>query len=87
MKIENSPHETYCINTDIIIDVLKIILHSDLKYEITDIKENKSQVVFLISIPENSRYQQEAMKNIADISNKYEAYRSYENENINWREE
>lgn len=79
-------HRRYLISRDILLEVLEIILHTGLKYEIAEIRLNQSQAVILIDTRTDIRFQAEALKNIDEILYGYDFFRRYEEDGLNWRE-
>ena len=78
--------QTIKVPSDMLIDVLSIILKEDFKYEIIQVLENKSIAVLSIEIDNKQSRQAKAMQNIQNHLHAYNDYRFSENETLNWRE-
>ncbi len=78
--------EVIKVPQDLLIDVLSIILKENLKYEITQIQENRSIAVIAIGLDRNQSRQVKAFQNIQNHLHYYNDYRYGQNESFNWRE-
>ncbi|MBA3705109.1 MAG: hypothetical protein H0W84_04210 [Bacteroidetes bacterium] len=78
--------EVIKVPQDLLIDVLSIILKENLKYEITQIQENRSIAVIAIGLDCNQSRQVKVFQNIQNHLHYYNDYRYGQNESINWRE-
>lgn len=86
MKSTGITEETIKVPQDMILDILSVLLKEELKYEITEVLENRSIAVFAISIDRDKPKQSKAFQNIQDLLNAYHEFRFSENETLNWRE-
>jgi hypothetical protein len=77
---------SYAISRDIILEVLDILIYAGLNYEITEIKGNQSLALFNILRVGDTKFQQEAIKNIDGIIRDYDFFRRQEQDKVMWRE-
>jgi hypothetical protein len=85
MKSTSISNENIKVPQDMIIDILSILLKEDLKYEITEILENRAMAAFIIGIDREKPRQLKAFQNIQQLLNSYNEFRFSENETLNWR--
>ncbi len=86
MRSTNNTDELIKVPQDMLIDILSILLKEELKYDITEVLENRSVAVIAISIDGNKSRQLKAIQNIKELLNAYSEFRYSENETLNWRE-
>ena len=86
MRITDHTDEIIKVPQDMLIDILSILLKEELKYDITEVLENRSIAVIAISIDGNKSRQLKAIQNIKELLNAYNEFRYSENETLNWRE-
>lgn len=86
MRSTNNTDELIKVPQDMLIDILSILLKEELKYDITEVLENRSVAVIAISIDGNKSSQLKALQNIKELLNAYNEFRYSENETLNWRE-
>ena len=86
MRSTNHTDEIIKVPQDMLIDILSILLKEELKYDITEVLENRSVAVVAISIDSNKSRQLKALQNIKELLNAYNEFRYSENETLNWRE-
>lgn len=86
MRSTNNTDEIIKVPQDMLIDILSILLKEELKYDITEVLENRSVAVIAISIDRNKSRQVKAIQNIKELLNAYNEFRYSENETLNWRE-
>jgi len=86
MRSTNNTAEIIKVPQDMLIDILSILLKEELKYDITEVLENRSVAVLAISIDGNKSRQLKALQNIKELLNAYNEFRYSENETLNWRE-
>lgn len=86
MRSTNNTDEIIKVPQDMLIDILSILLKEELKYDITEVLENRSVAVIAISIDGNKSRQLKAIQNIKELLNAYNEFRYSENETLNWRE-
>ena len=75
----------YTISKDIILEVLEILIYAGLNYKIIEIQNNQSAALISIHSVGDTKFQQEALKNIYGIVQDYDFFRRHENEEVNWR--
>lgn len=86
MSSINHTDEIIKVPQDMLVDILSILLKEELKYDITEVLENRSVAVIAISIDSNKSRQIKALQNIKELLNAYNEFRYSENETLNWRE-
>lgn len=86
MKNAGITEETIKIPQDMILDILSILLKEELKYEITEVLENRAMAGFIIGIDQSKPRQLKAFQNIQDLLHAYHEFRFSENETLNWRD-
>lgn len=86
MRSTDKTDEIIKVPQDMLIDILSILLKEELKYDITEVLENRSVAVIAISIDGNKSRQLKALQNIKELLNAYNEFRYSENETLNWRE-
>ena len=79
--------ESFKLHTDMLMDVLLIIVKENLKHEIIEVMPNRSMVVIAISYDKKSSRHLSVIGNIQGHIDDYNHYRFWENEELkNWRE-
>jgi hypothetical protein len=86
MRSTNHTDEIIKVPQDMLVDILSILLKEELKYDITEVLENRSIAVIAISIDSNKSRQIKALQSIKELLNAYNEFRYSENETLNWRE-
>lgn len=78
--------ETLKIPSDILLDVLGIIVREQLKHEVIQIINSRSLIVLVVSYNTTETKVRKSISLIQNLISDYWHYRSSENETINWRE-
>ncbi|MCC7158553.1 MAG: hypothetical protein IT281_03340 [Ignavibacteria bacterium] len=86
MRNINPTEENIKVPQDMLIDVLSILVKEELKYEITEVLENRASAVIAIEMDQSKPRQIKAVQNIQQILTSYNEYRYSEDETLNWRE-
>jgi hypothetical protein len=86
MRSINHTDEIIKVPQDMLVDILSILLKEELKYDITEVLENRSIAVIAICFDSNKSRQIKALQNIKELLNAYNEFRYSENETLNWRE-
>jgi CRISPR/Cas system CMR-associated protein Cmr1 (group 7 of RAMP superfamily) len=73
------------VPVDVLIDISKIILETEMENSIVGISENRSVIQIRITYTEGITYYQKAMENIDSILSDYKYYR-FEEEESDWRD-
>ena len=81
----NLTEESLCIPTDVLVDILTIIVKESILHEVTQVIENRSLIYLSIYMNPNDRRHQQILQNINNILQEYKEYRWEESEQINWR--
>ncbi|MBS1634312.1 MAG: hypothetical protein JST26_00220 [Bacteroidetes bacterium] len=71
---------------DIMMDIAKIIVETEMESTITGLNENKNTVQIILGFPEELNYYKKALDNIDSILNDYKHYR-FEEEAEDWRDQ
>lgn len=74
------------IPVDMLLDILAIIVKERLAHEVIQVIPNRSLVVVAISADSGDTKFQKIVYNIQNLISDYQHYRSWENEEVNWRE-
>jgi hypothetical protein len=69
---------------DVMMDIAKIIVETEMESAITALNENKNTVQITLGFPEELNYYKKALDNIESILNDYKHYR-FEEEADDWR--
>jgi putative lipoic acid-binding regulatory protein len=83
---KETTEETLKIPSDMLIDILGIIVKEELKHEIIEVIQNRSLVVITVWHEKNSARTGKVIENIKNLLLDYEHFRSSENEELNWRD-
>lgn len=75
------------IPLDMMMDILNIILKEELKHEIINILPNRNMVTIQISYDKINQRAEKAVSSMHTLLTEYQHYRSWEDENVNWKEE
>lgn len=78
--------ETIKVPSDMLIDILSIILKEGLKHEVIQVLENRGIALMVIGVDGNQSRQVKVIQNIRNLLNSYNDYRFSEDESFNWRE-
>ena len=70
---------------DVLIDISKIILETEMENSIVGVSENRSVIQIRITYTEGINYYQKALENIESILSDYKHYR-FEEEEGDWRD-
>ena len=73
------------IPVDMLMDIFSIVVKEGLRHEIIEVMQNRSIVVVAISYDKSIVKQQKVIANIQNLLYDYQHYRSWENEEFNWR--
>lgn len=71
---------------DVMIDIAKIIVETEMESAITGLNENKNTVQTVIAFPEGLNYYKKALDNIDNILADHKHYR-FEEEAEDWRDQ
>ncbi len=71
---------------DIMIDITKIIIETEMESMITGLNESKNTIQIIITFPDGLNYYNKALDNIDSILNDYKHYR-FEEEAEDWRDQ
>lgn len=82
----NLADEIIKVPQDMLIDILAILTKEELKYEITEVLENRASATFSIAIDRSKPRQIKVLQNIQQLLTSYNEYRYSEDETLNWRE-
>lgn len=86
MKTENEITEVVLkIPSDILMDILHIIVKEGLKHEVVQVVQNRGMAVMSVYYDKSVVRLQKVINNIQNILLDYQHYRSWENEEFNWR--
>ncbi len=86
MTSAKTTDELIKVPQDMLIDILSILLKEDVKYEITEVLENRAIAIIAIDVDRNKSRQIKVLQNIQELLNSYNEFRYSENETLNWRE-
>ena len=86
MKPRNTKEECIKIPTDILLDVLTIIVKEHIRQEIADVLESRGIVKVSLYLNENLLKHQKVLHNIQSIIDEYNEYRYSETEELNWKD-
>ena len=78
--------EVIKVPADMLLDIFTIIVKEGLKHEVIQVMQNRSLAVVSVYFDKGTVRQQKVIHNIQNILSDYEHYRSWENEEFNWRE-
>lgn len=88
MKTEHQTQdEDLKIPLDILLDVLTVIVREELAHEVIRVIANRSQVIINVKYETGAIRAQKAVANIKTLLSDYQHYRSWEAEELNWRED
>lgn len=85
MKTDNLISETLKVPQDMLMDVLQIVVHEDIKNQITGLVPNRSTLIFELTYETNLVRKHKALSLIKDLIDRYLKYRTWEDEELNWR--
>ncbi|MBL7920689.1 MAG: hypothetical protein JNJ40_10270 [Bacteroidia bacterium] len=86
MKPRNTKEESLKIPTDILLDVLMIIVKEQIRHEVTDVLESRGIVKVSVYLNNDLLKHQRVLQNIQNIIEEYNEYRYADNEELNWRD-
>ncbi len=86
MKPKNTTEESLKIPSDILLDVLAVIVKETIRHEINQVIESRSMVILSVYLNDGSLKQQRALQNIQSMLEEYNEYRYSENEELDWRD-
>lgn len=86
MKTENI-EESIQVPLDMMLDVLIIIVREGLKHQISHVIPVRSLITIDLTYNKNDVRTGEAINNIQELLKDYRHYRSWEDADVNWREE
>lgn len=84
---KNIAEEVVKIPMDMMMDILTIIVKEELKHEIINLVPNRSIVIMEITYDRTKERSDKAIKNIQALLAEHQHYRSWEDENVNWKED
>lgn len=84
-KDKNIKQKEINVPVDVLMDVCKIILETEMENRIININENRSIVQLAISYQGGLTFHQKAIENIETILLDYKHYRFEEEEESDWR--
>lgn len=85
-KSRNIKRKEITVPLDVMMDIAKIIVETEMENAIIGLNENKNTVQFLIGFPEGLNYFKKALDNIDGILAEYKHYR-FEEEAEDWRDQ
>lgn len=77
--------EVLKIPADMLMEILNIIVKEGLKHEVIQIVQNRSLAILSVYYDKSVARAQKVMYNIQNILLDYQHYRTWENEELNWR--
>ena len=86
MKPRNTIEESLKIPTDILLDVLAIIVKEHMRHEVTDVLESRGIVKVSLYLNNDLLKHQRILQNIQSIIEEYSEYRYSDIEELNWRD-
>ncbi len=86
MKPRNTIEESLKIPTDILLDVLTIIVKEHMRHEVTDVLESRGIVKVSLYLNNDLLKHQRILQNIQSIIEEYSEYRYSDIEELNWRD-
>lgn len=86
MKPRNTKEESLKIPTDILLDVLMIIIKEHILHEVTDVLESRGIVKVSLYLNNDLLKHQRVLQNIQSIIEEYNEYRYADHEELNWRD-
>lgn len=86
MKPRNTKEESLKIPTDILLDILMIIVKENIRHEVTDVMESRGMVKVSLYLNNDLLKHQRVLQNIQNIIEEYNEYRYSESEELNWRD-
>lgn len=86
MKPKNTTEESLKVPSDILLDVLAVIVKENIRHEITQVVESRSMVIVSVYLNDGSLKHQRAFQNMQNMLEEYNDYRYSENEELNWRD-
>lgn len=85
-KNKNIKRKEITVPLDVMIDIAKIIVETEMESGITGLNENKNTVQIVIAFPEGLNYYKKALDNIDNILADHKHYR-FEEEAEDWRDQ
>lgn len=85
-KSKSIKRKEITVPLDVMMDIAKIILETEMESTIIGLNENKNTVQLLIGFPEGLNYYKKALDNIDGILAEYKYYR-FEEEAEDWRDQ
>lgn len=85
MKPKNTTEESIKVPSDILLDVLAIIVRERIRHEVTEVIESRNLAVLSVFVNDGSLKQQRALQNIQSLMEEYNEYRYSQNEELDWR--
>lgn len=77
--------EVLKIPADMLMEILTIIVKEGLKHEVIQVVQNRSLAILSVYYDKSVARAQKVMYNIQNILLDYQHYRTWENEELNWR--
>lgn len=87
MKTDNNLTETLRIPLDILMDALEIVVREELSHEVINLVPNRSLVIMEISYDRSETRKHKALGVIQALLSEYQVYRTWEHEDVNWKED
>jgi len=84
---EEKTEEVLKIPSDMLIDILAIILKEGLEYELIEVLENRAIAIYAIRTSGKLSREDKALQNIKDLLSCYNDYRHSQEDSFNWKEE
>lgn len=84
---KNIAEETIKIPMDMMMDILIIVVKEELKHEIVNVIPNRNTVIIEIVYDRSNQRAEKAINNIQSLLAEYQQYRSWEHEEVNWKED
>lgn len=78
--------EVIKVPADMLLEIFTIIIKEGLKHEVIQVMQKRSHAVISVCFDKGTVRQQKVINNIQNILSDYQHYRSWENEEFNWRE-
>ena len=86
MKPRNTKEEIIKVPSDILLDVLTVIVKERLRHEISQVYGNRGIVEISLYLSNDTSIHEKVLDNIQSIMEEYNEYRYSQNEELNWKE-
>ena len=84
---KNIVEESIKIPMDMMMDILTIVVKEELKHEIISVIPNRSIIAMELGYNRDNQRAEKAVKNIRTLLADYQHYRTWEDEDVNWKED